>query len=450
MPIHFIKFGVLSEAKGTLKMTAELVGFIGILILFVLLFLKVPIGIVMTLVGFFGYSYLAGWDKALQIIGMEPHAQTASYTITALPLFLLLGTIVSVTGISKDLYYAASKWIGHLRGGLAMATVGACGLFAAVCGNSMAGIVTMGKIAYPEMKRYNYHDGLALGIIASGGTVGLLIPPSLGFILYGILTEQSIGHLFMAGIIPGVLECLFYMITIYIICRINPRLGPPGPNYVFREKMLALKEVWPIVLIFLVIIGGIYMGVFTPTEAGAIGSFVAFIFACVLKRVNKKNLWTIVTDTSNNTAMILFFLIGAFIFMRFIALSNVTVWLSNFIVGLNIPGIFIIILILMAYIVLGCFMDSLVVLILTISVVFPTIVALGYNPIWWGVVMIRILEIGLITPPFGLNLFVLSKLLKVPLNTVYRGVAPFVISDFLHLSILVAFPEISLFLVKSM
>ena len=432
-------------------MSGEFVGIIGIMILLVLMFLKVRLGTAMILLGFLGYAYLAGWDTALLMIGMEPYVQTAYYPITAVPLFILMGTIVAVSGISQDLYNAARKWIGHIRGGLAIATVGACGLFAAICGDSIATAVTMGKVAYPEMKRFGYDDRLSSACVIAGGTIGILIPPSLGFILYGILTEESVGKLFMAGIFPGITQVLFYMAIIYITCRLNPKLAPPiGERVSLREKVVGLKDVWPMIAIFILVIIGIYAGIFTPTEAGAVGAFGAIIIALVLRRFSWNKLREAATETAGSTAMILYVLIGAFILMRFITLTDLPVAMSEFVVGLQVPKTIILLGIVCVYIVLGCFLDVLIVIILTVPIIYPTIVGLGYDPIWWGVIMVRVMEIGMITPPFGINLFVLTKAIDLPIGTAYRGVAPFVIADFFHVALLITFPQISLFLVGSL
>ena len=432
-------------------MSGEFIGIIGIAILLVLMFVKVRLGTAMILVGFLGYSYLSGLDTGLLMIGMEPYVQTAYYPITAIPLFILMGTVVAVSGISQDLYDAARKWIGQIRGGLAIATVGACGLFAAICGDSIATAVTMGKVAYPEMKRFGYDDRLASACVVAGGTIGILIPPSLGFILYGILTEESVGKLFIAGIIPGILEVVFYITTIYSICRLNPKLAPPiGERISFQEKVVGLKVVWPMIVIFLLVIVGIYAGIFTPTEAGAVGAFGAIVVALVLGRFGWNELRKAATETAGSTTMILYVLIGAFVFMRFITLTDLPVAISEFVVGLQVPKLVIILGIVFVYIILGCFLDVLIVIILTVPIIYPTIVGMGYDPIWWGVIMVRVMEIGMITPPFGINLFVLTKAINLPISTAYRGVAPFVISDFFHVALLIAFPQISLFLVNAM
>ena len=432
-------------------MSGEVIGIIGIIILLILMFFKVKLGTAMILTGFLGYALLDGWDTALLMIGMEPHAQTAYYPITAIPLFILMGSVVSVTGISKDLYSAARKWVGHIRGGLAIATVGACGLFAAICGDSIATAVTMGKVAYPEMKRFGYDDRLASACVVAGGTIGILIPPSLGFILYGILTEESVGKLFIAGIIPGILEVIFYITTIFIICRINPKMAPPIAERIsIREKVIGLKVVWPMIVIFLLVIIGIYAGIFTPTEAGAVGGFGAIVVALLLRRFGWSELRQAATETAGSTTMILYVLIGAFVFMRFITLTDLPVAISEFVVGLHIARPLILLGIVSIYIFFGCFLDVLIVIILTVPIIYPTIVGLGYNPIWWGVIMVRVMEIGMITPPFGINLFVLTKAIDLPIGIAYRGVLPFVISDFFHVALLIAFPQISLFLVNTL
>jgi C4-dicarboxylate transporter DctM subunit len=430
-------------------MSGEIVGIIGIAILLILMFLKMRLGTAMILIGFLGYTYLAGWDTALLMIGMEPYVQTAYYPITAIPLFILMGTIVAVTGISQDLYDAARKWIGQVRGGLAIASVAACGLFAAICGDSIATAVTMGKVAYPEMKRFGYKDRLSSACVIAGGTIGILIPPSLGFILYGILTEESVGKLFIAGILPGITQVLLYMAIIYITCRLNPNLAPPiGEQINLREKVVGLKAVWPMIVIFLLVIVGIYVGIFTPTEAGAVGAFGSIGIALVLRRFGWNELRQAATETAGSTTMILYVLIGAFIFMRFITLTNLPVVMTEFVVGLQVPKLIILLGVVCVYIILGSFLDVLIVIILTVPIIYPTIVGLGYDPIWWGVIMVRVMEIGMITPPFGINLFVLTKTINVPIGTAYRGITPFLIADFFHVALLIAFPQISLFLVN--
>lgn len=431
-------------------MSPEIVGFIGIMLMFILMVMRIWVGVAMALVGFLGFAYLEGWDMALLMIGMEPYSRIANYSLAALPLFLFMGALVSVTGISQDLYIAARKWIGQVRGGLAMATAGATGLFAAICGDSVACVVTMCKVAYPEMKRYNYDNRLSLGTIAASGTVGILIPPSVGFILYGLLTEQSIGKLFIAGIGPGVLLVLLYMSTIYILCRINPDWGPVGPKTGIWEKIIGLKDIWPMGIVFLIIIVGIYRGIFTPTEAGAIGVFGAILVSLGLRRFNWKSFIDAIKETAENASMTIFLLLGGYIFMRFVTVSHLPVQISDFLAGLAAPKLLILLAILAFYIVLGAFISVIGTLAITIPIIFPVILSLGYDPIWFGVIMVRMMEIGMISPPCGINLFVLNKMADTPLSTIYRGVFPFLVADIIHVSLLIALPEISLYLTRMM
>jgi C4-dicarboxylate transporter DctM subunit len=435
-------------------MSPELVGLIGIIVLLILLILRMWVGATMLVVGILGCAYLGGLDQAFTLIGLVPYSQTANYTMAAVPMFIFMGVILSVSGIGADLYYAVRKWLGNVRGGLAIATVGACGFFAAVCGDSTATAVTMGKVAYPEMKKYKYSDRLAASCIAAGGTVGILIPPSIGFIIYGLITEQSIGKLFMAGIIPGILQVIFYMATIYIICSRDPLAGPLGPKSSFGEKMSSLKAVLPTLVIFFLIVIGLYGGFFTPTEAGAFGAFAAIVTSYAMGRLKKDNFGIAIKETMMTTAMVFFLLIGAYVFMRFMALSHLPVSIGNYIVNIstvyNIPRIFILIAIVLVYLVTGCFLDILAAILLTLPIIYPVIIGLNYDPIWWGVMMVRIMEISMITPPFGLNLFTLSRTINVSLKNLYYGIFPFVVADFVHVALLIAIPEMALFLPNNM
>jgi C4-dicarboxylate transporter DctM subunit len=428
----------------------DLVGVIGIAVLVILIFMRIWIGAAMILVGFLGYGYIVGWDYALLVVGIEPYSDIAFYPITVIPLFILMGALVSNTGVSKDLYNTAHKWVGQLRGGLAMSTVGACAAFSAICGSSEATAATMGKVALPEMRRHNYDEKLATGSVAAGGTMGILIPPSLGFILYGILCDVSIGKLFMAGIIPGVLEAAFYIAAIWLICRLNPRLGPPGPKTSLKEKIISLKGTWAMLALFVLVMGGIYMGVFTPTEAGAIGAFGAIVICFIGRKLTWKNLRGSVVETAQTTAMIVFLIVGAFILMRFMAVSGLPALVSHFVTGLPVASIWILIAIILMYIVLGCFLDVYSAIILTVPIIFPVVLALGFNPIWFGVIMVRVMEMGLVTPPFGMNVFILSAVTDVPIGTVFRGVIPFLIADFCHVALLVAIPALSLLIPMTM
>jgi len=431
-------------------MSPEYIGLIGVGFLVVLLFMRMWVGLAMAVLGFLGYAAITSIKNALLVAGSVPYSALANEAVAAVPLFILMGVVVSNTGVSGDLYHAAYKWLGQLRGGLAMSTVVACGGFAAMSGSSAATAATMGKVALPEMKKYNYDEKLSTGAVAAGGTIGILIPPSMGFILYGILTEESIGKLFMAGIIPGILEILFYIAVIFILCRSNATLGPAGPQIGFMEKVAALKYTWAMLVLFLLVMGGIYGGWFTPSEAGAIGAFGAIVISAVSRKMTRENLVTSILEAARTTAMIVLIIAGAFIFMKFMAVSRLPSWLADFVAGLQLPPMVIMLLILLLYIILGMFLDIYAAILLTLPILFPVIVSLGFDPIWYGVVMVRVMEVGLITPPMGLNVFILAGATNTPLGIIFRGIVPFLIADILHIALLVAFPGISLFLVRMM
>ena len=431
-------------------MSPELLGLIGIIVLIILLFCRMWIGFAMAFIGFVGLIYLTGFDKAGIVLGTIPFSRMSFYPISALPLFVLMGIVVGDAGLSGDLYDTAYKWFGRLRGGLAVATVFACGAFAAITGSSAASVVTMGKVALPEMRRYKYDPKLATGTIAAGGTIGILIPPSLGFILYAILTEESIGRLFMAGIIPGILEVLFYTATIYIMCLMSPSMGPRGTQFGFKEMVYSLKNTWPVIALFLLVIGGIYGGIFTPTEAGAIGAFGAMIITVAMRRLNGRGLLSCLTQALQTTAMIMVLVIGAFIFANFMAKSRLPFLFGDVVTTLAVSKYVILAAIIFVYIILGMFLDIFSSILLTIPIIFPAVVAMGFDPIWFGVIMVRVMEIGLITPPIGMNVFILAGVTDIPLGTIFRGIIPFVIADICHVALLVAIPQLSLFLPNTM
>jgi tripartite ATP-independent transporter DctM subunit len=427
-------------------MSAEAVGLLGIGILIALLFLRVWVGMAMVIVGFLGFAYIVGFKHAFLIMGSVPYSTISNETVASVPLFILMGVVVSNTGVAKDLYHSAYKWLGQLRGGLAMATVVACGGFAAITGTSPATVATMGKVAVPEMKKYKYDPKLTAGAVVAGGTLGILIPPSMGFILYGILTEESIGKLFMAGIIPGILEVLFYVATIFLLCSIKPSMGPRGPKVSLREKVLSLKYTWAMLCLFILVIGGIYGGWFTPTEAGAIGAFGAIAISFIVRKLTRENLLSAILEAAQTAAMIVMIITGAFIFMKFMAVSRVPNLMAEFLGGLPFPPLVILILIILLYIILGTFLDAPSAVVLTLPILFPVILSLGFDPIWYGVIMVRVIEVGLITPPMGMNAFVLAGVTNTPLGTIFKGIIPFFIADIFHITLLIAFPGISLFL----
>jgi len=427
--------------------TPLIIGFIGLAILFVLLLSRMPIGLVMAVVGFAGFAYIGGFNDALGVLRIAPYETFASYNMSIIPLFLLMGAFCYYSGLSKDLYDTVHTWLGHFRGGLSMATVGACAGFAAVSGSSLATAATMGTVALPEMKRYKYDDRLATGSVAAGGTIGILIPPSVILILYAVITEESIGQLFLAGIIPGVLEAVFYLFTIYILCKHNPLMGPPGQGTTFRQKIVSLRGSWVVLVLFVVIMGGLYLGWFSPIEAAGIGATGAFIFAIARRKLSWPSFKNSLFDTGKTTAMIFIIILGAMIFGYFLAVSRLPYELAATISALPVNRYVILVVILVFYLLLGAVMDSLAMMLLTVPIFFPLVLALDFNPIWFGILIVRVCEIGLITPPVGLNVYIIRGVAKdVPMQTIFRGIVPFLVADVFHVALLIAFPQLSLFL----
>jgi C4-dicarboxylate transporter DctM subunit len=424
----------------------SIIGLIGIGILLVCVFIGVPVGFALIIIGFLGSFALAGFGIALAGVGIVPFAITNDANFAVIPLFLLMSEFISASGIGSEAFRVARAWIGHLRGGLAMATVGACGIMAAVSGSSLAVAVVMGRMAYPEMKKYNYSSELASGCIAAGGSLGIMIPPSVAFIIIGILTEVSIGKLFIAGILPGISQILFYWATIYIMCKRNPSLGPASLNLPLKEKVETLWLTWPVILLFGLVIGGIYAGVFTATEAGAIGAFGALIVALGRRSLTGQAFGNSLKNTVKSAAMLMLLLIGAYIFNRFLAVSRIPFTTAEWIAGLGIDRYIILIIILILYIILGMFFDIIAIIILTVPILFPIITAFHFDGLWYGVLMCRVAEMGFISPPFGINLFGLTGVIKVPLTTIFRGVIPFLVADCFNVALLVGIPSIALFL----
>jgi len=428
-------------------MTQFEIGIVGFVVLFILLFSRMPIGLVMGLIGFVGVAVLTSFDSALGLLRTVPYRTFASYNLSIIPLFILMGQFCFFAGLSKDLYNTVYTWLGGLRGGLAMATIGACAGFAAVSGSSVATAATMGTVALPEMRRYKYGNSLATGSVAAGGTIGILIPPSVTLILYGVMTEQSIGQLFLAGFIPGILQAIFYMSTIYILCRRNALLGPPGPGTSFMQKISSLKGTWVILALFVIVIGGIYLGVFSPTEAAGVGAFGAFFFALVLRKLKWHNFKESLVATGTTAGMILLIITGAMLLGYFLAITRVPFVIADTIGGLAVSRYIILGAILVVYIFLGCIMDSLAMMLLITPIFFPLVTSLGFHPIAFGILVTRVIEIGQITPPVGINVFVIRGIAKdVPMYTIFRGIVPFLIADICHVVLLVAIPQLSLFL----
>lgn len=428
-------------------MSPVTVGLIGIAILVFLLFLRMPVGLVMASVGFTGFAYLTSVEGAFGILRSVPFVTAASYDLSVLPLFLLMGTFAFYSGMSEGLYRSAYKWIGAYPGGLAMATIIGCTGFAAVSGSTLATAATMGMIALPEMKKYHYDSALATGAVASGGSLGILIPPSSIFIIYGIITEQSIGELFIAGVIPGLLLAVLFVLIITARVRWNEKLGPPGGRVGLHERLASLRDCWGVLALFVLIIGGLYAGLFTPTEAAGVGAFGAFLFALFKNRLTWANTIAAMTETMRSTAMIFVIVIGAMIFGYFLAISRLPYELATLVGSLPVSPYVVLVAILVVYILLGCIMDTLAMVILTVPIFYPVIVKLGFDPIWFGVVMVLVSEMGVITPPVGLNVYVIHGVAKdVPLFTIFRGILPFLYMMLLCLLLIILFPQIALFL----
>ncbi|MGA7489120.1 MAG: TRAP transporter large permease [Xanthobacteraceae bacterium] len=420
-------------------------------LLFILLTAGMPIGFAMGLSAFLGTLFLIDAGAALALLGQTAYETALTYDLSVVPMFVLMGYIAGAAGLSESLYRACNAWLGHRRGGLALATIGGCGAFAAICGSSLATAATMSQIALPEMRRYKYDDRLATGSVAAGGTIGILIPPSVLMVIYGLLTETSISQLFMAGIMPGILTVIGFMLTISIVTRLNPSYGPPAARSSFNQKMLALRDVWGTAALFLVVIGGLYIGIFSPTEAASIGAVGALALAILNGRFSVQMLTNALIETVKTTAMIFTILIGAILFNNFLILASVPTLISDWITGLPLGREAILVVILAMYFVLGCLLDSLAMVLLTIPIVFPIIKALGFDPVWFGIIVVMVVELGLITPPIGMNVFVIKGIAKdVPLETIFRGVMPFVVAQIVLIAILVAVPRIALWLPSTM
>jgi C4-dicarboxylate transporter DctM subunit len=428
-------------------MSPILVGIIGFIVLFFLLAIGLPIGFGMALIGFGGFWYLVSQSAALSKLIVTPFDTVCSYDLAVLPLFLLMAHVTFTSGLSKDLYNLAAKWLGRQRGGLAMATVGACAGFAAVSASSVATAATMGLVALPEMKKYKYNESLATGAIAAGGTIGILIPPSSILIVYGIITETSIGRLFSGGIVPGILQAIFYMITIYLLCRLRPDYGPRGASFKLREKIAAFASCGEIIGLIILVLGGLIIGWFTPTEAGAVGAFGSILFSMIRRKLDWPKFKQALIETMKTTGMIYCIMIGAFIFNYFIAVTTIPNTLADTVSGLTVPPLIIMILTIIVYLFLGCIMDAGAMILLTIPVFFPLVMSLDFDPVWFGIIVTRVVEIGMITPPIGMNVYVIAGVAKdVPMSKIFKGIFPFLIADAIHVALLLLIPGIVLFL----
>lgn len=423
-------------------------GVAAIVILLVLIFYKMWIGAVLAAIGFVGYAIIYDFNLASVMVASEAYSQIGNYSFGTVILFTYMGSIIAGTGLGDDLFKTADKWLGNLRGGVAMASTFSCGVFGAVCGSSTACALTMSKVAYPEMHKMKYDDRLSAATVAAGGTIGFMIPPSIGFIMYGLITENSISQLFLAGVMPGILQVILYMIVIAILVRRNKDWAPDnsGRHITFSEKVKSLKTTWPILVLIVVIIVGLYGGTFTATEAGAIGAVAALFLALVTGKLTKKNFYEVTVDTAKTTGQVVLLLVGAYIFSRFLTVTRLPERMTELAMGISSP-VLLITAICALYILLGMFLDIYAITILTIPILYPISVSAGWDAIWFGVILVKLMQIGMISPPYGTNLFVTSSATGVPIKQLYKGSVPFLIADLIHLVILIAIPEISLCLI---
>ncbi|MCL4441530.1 MAG: TRAP transporter large permease [Firmicutes bacterium] len=430
-------------------MSALMAGIVGIAAFLALMALRVPIAVGMAVVGFFGFSYVVSPEAALRVVAKDFYSVFSSYSLSVIPMFAWMGYLAFYAGIGSQLFSFAYKLLGRLPGGLAIATQAACAVFGAVCGSSTATAATIGAISLPEMKKYRYDPSLATASVASGGAIGIMIPPSVIFVVYGIATEQSIGRLFIAGITPGVVLTLAYIIAILAVTARNPSLGPPAPPEKVKEIPVTLAGgVLDIFLIFVISLGGLFAGLFTPTEAGAVGTACVFLVSLARGRINRDVIARSLSDTTRTTAMIMFLIAGATIFGRFIAVTRIPFELANWAGSLPLPPFVVLGIVLMIYLILGCFIDALAMILLTVPIFYPVVVeTLGYDPIWFGVMIVMVVAIGVITPPVGMNVYVIKGVAKdVPLETIFRGVWPFLIAAVVCCVLFTAFPGIVTFL----
>ncbi|MCB1389796.1 MAG: TRAP transporter large permease [Rhodobacteraceae bacterium] len=427
------------------------IGIIGMASLFVLLGFRIPVAFAMFVVGFLGIAALRGFNVALNYLASEPFTLSSSAELVVVPLFILMGNVATETGMSRRLYDAAYAIIGSVRGGLASATIIGCGGFAALSGSSVASALTMGRVSLGEMERFGYDNRLSTGAVAAGGTLGILIPPSTGFVIYAILTQESIGRLFLAGVLPGLLLLAMFVLTVILMCWLWPEMGPAGPRTTMGEKMRAMVGALPIVSVIVITIGGIYSGIFSPVEASAVGAGLIIAIGLVTRKLTLRAFWEAAKSSVTTTATVMLILIAAHMIIPFLSLTHIPQALGGFLANLAVPPLVVLGLILFCYLILGCFLEGFAMLVLTMPIFFPVIQQLGFDAIWFGVLVVLTLEMGLISPPVGVNVFIVKSLVPhVTLGTIFRGVVPFWIAMIVTLGLLVAFPSIALYLPDTM
>lgn len=428
-------------------MSPAMIGLTGFVVLIVLMFLRMPVGFVMAIVGYLGFGLLVSWSAASNLVIRDFYATFSSYNLTVIPLFVLMGQIAFHAGISGRLFNAAHKFFGHLPGGLAIATVGACAAFSAVCGSTSATAATMASVALPEMKKHHYDPALATGVVAAGGSLGILIPPSTIFIVYGIMTEQSIGELFLAGILPGILLSCFFVLSILIWTFMRPEIGPRGPKSTWTERFKSLSGLIETLILFVLVMGGLFGGFFTPTEAAGIGAFGTILIAMAGRNLTWTGLKNALYDTTRISCMIFVVVAGATVFGHFLAVTQIPADIGAYVAGLQLPPFVVMLFIILIYLFLGCLMDSLAMIMLTIPIVYPVILQMGFDPIWFGVIIVIVAEMGVITPPIGINAYVVAGVARdVPLHTIFKGTLRMLYALIALAVLLTIFPQITLFL----
>ena len=432
-------------------MSADAIAILGFLVLFLLMLLRVPIGMAMGLVGVSGFAYLTNGSAALKVVGHTTMRTVTDFNFAVIPLFLLMGAFATTSGMSRELFRAANSFLGHLKGGLGIATIAACGGFSAICGSSVATAATFSRVAYPEMRRFGYPQSFSTGVIAAGGTLGIMIPPSTVLAVYGLITEQDIGKLFIAGILPGILAVIMYMVTVTAIGWARPGFLPAGQPSPWKERWASLRDVWATVLLFGFVIGGIYGGMFTATEAAGMGAGGAFLLGIARRRLSKEDILRSLLESTRTTAAVFTILIGALLFGYFLTITQTPQKVTAFLTGLGIGSYGVLSLILLMYLVLGCLMDAMAMIILTVPIISPVIKELGFDPIWFGIIIVMTVELGLIHPPVGMNIFVIKSVIDdVKISTIFAGVLPFIATDLIRLILLVLFPIIALWLPSHM
>jgi C4-dicarboxylate transporter, DctM subunit len=432
-------------------MSTDVVAVTGFVTLFTLMLLRVPVGMAMGLVGVTGFGFLVGGAPALKLVGQTSMRTVTDYTFGIIPMFLLMGAFVSNSGMSRELFRAANSFVGHFRGGLGIATIAACGGFAAISGSSVATAATFSTVAYPEMRRYGYPQSFATGTIAAGGTLGAMLPPSTVLAVYGLITEQDIGQLFIAGIVPGLIAGSMYMMTIVLIGLLRPNYLPAGKRSSWTQRLESLRDVWATLLLFAFVIGGLYGGLFTPTEAGGMGAGGAFIIGVLRGRLSRADIRRSLLQATRTAAAVFTVLIGALLFGYFLTVTQTPQKVTAFLTGLGVGRYGVLALIMLMYLVLGCLMDALAMIILTIPIIFPVIKQLGFDPIWFGVIIVMTVELGLIHPPVGMNMFVIKSVVEdVKISTIFYGVIPFILTDLVRLLLLISFPILATYLPSRM